>query len=458
MELNAVILAAGKGTRMCSLDINKSKVSFEILGVPLVKYVLTAVEALKCQEIITVVGFGGETTKSLVEPISKIVWQREQLGTGHAVMQAEELLKGKSGSTIILCGDTPLLRSETLLELCTKHAQNLDDLTVLTAIVENPRGYGRIVRQSNGDVLKIVEQADCDETTNAIKEVNVGVYVVNNLLLLKYLNEISTNNAQKELYLTDLIAIFKKHQLKVGASIIQNNEEMLGINNRVQLEEASKVLQHRINCRHMLSGVTFIDKSNTFVGPNVSIGQDTIVYPNTHIYGETSIGTNNVIGPDNYIVSSKIGNGNHVIKSYVISSSIGDSNQVGPFAHLRDHVEISENCRIGNFVEIKKSQLKKGAKAAHLTYIGDTTVGQSTNIGCGTITANYDGKNKFHTEIGDNVFVGSGTTIIAPVNIENDTFIAAGSTINKDVKTGEFAIARARQENKAEYAKKYLKK
>lgn len=457
-NLNAVILAAGKGTRMCSLDQTKSKVGYEIFGKSLVNYVLAALEPLKCTEIITVVGFGGDFTKALVEEKSKVVWQHEQLGTGHAVMQATPLLQEKKGMTIILCGDTPLLKSETLQNLILTHEQNNNDLTLSTAIIANPKGYGRIVRDKNGEVVKIIEQADCSEPELQIKEVNVGVYVFDNELLLKHLSRLSTDNKQGELYLTDLIKLFKAAKLKVGACILEDNDEMIGINNRVQLAEATEILKMRINRKHMLNGVTMIDPRNTYIGPEVEIGADTIIYPNTHIYGKSVIGTANHIGPDNYLENMVTGSKNTILKSYLVNSQIGEENKIGPFAHLRDHVSIMNNCRIGNFVEIKKSTIKTGAKAAHLTYIGNSSVGERTNIGCGTITANYDGVNKFHTEIGNDVFIGSNTTIIAPLTIADKAFVAAGSTINEDVASNDFAIARARQVNKPGYAAKYRKK
>lgn len=458
MDINAIILAAGRGSRMKSLDTEKSKVSFEILNKPIIKYVLDTVSELKPNRIVTIVGCGGECSKALVEDRSEIVWQREMLGTGHAVLQTEPILKNEKGMTLVCCGDTPLLRKESLSKLLSYHETNKDDLTVLTAVVPNPRGYGRILRDEIGCIKEIKEHADCNEEQKDIKEVNVGVYVFDNQLLMKYLHHIQNNNAQKELYLTDLVKIFKAHNCKCGAYILEDRDEMKGINDRCQLAEATKILKNRINQKHMMNGVTIIDPNNTYIGPEVKIGPDTIIYPNTHIYGNTEIGIGNEIGPDNYFVNMKIGDKNHIVKSYLFDSQIGDHNEIGPFAHLRGHCVIHNSSRIGNFVEFKNTEFKDGAKCAHLTYLGDSEIGSKTNIGCGTITANYDGKNKFRTTIGENVFVGSGTTIIAPLTVEDDSFIAAGSTINEDVHKDDFAIARARQVNKVGYAKKYKKK
>jgi bifunctional UDP-N-acetylglucosamine pyrophosphorylase/glucosamine-1-phosphate N-acetyltransferase len=451
MENYAIVLAAGKGTRMKSLLENKSKVSYEILGVPLVKYVLNALDNVKICNTVVVVGFGGEITSEIVKDKADIVWQKEQKGTGHAVKQVAPILANKEGLTIILCGDTPLLTSETINELINSHVKNNNALTVLSAIVDNPHGYGRIVRDDNGNVLKIVEQADTDQKTNAIKEVNTGVCVYNNKLLFEYLNKLQPNNAQGEYYLTDLIKMFVINNLKVGVSIMSDYHEMLGINDRWQLAEAANLMKERINKRLMLSGVTIIDPNNTYIGPYVTIGQDSIIYPNTIILGKTNIGKiNNIYS--SYFENMSIGDGNTIIMSHLIDSEIGNNNKVGPYTRMRGHVKMLNNAKIGNFVELKNVVIHDNAKSAHLTYLGDAEIGERTNIGCGTIIANYDGINKFQSKIGNDVFVGSGTTIISPVTIEDKAFIAAGSTINRDVKENDMAIARARQENKSGYA------
>lgn len=453
MNTYAIILAAGKGTRMKSLDQSHSKVSHPILGLPLVSYVLRAVQGIKPTEIYVIVGFGGEVTSKLVAGLATPVWQHEQKGTGHAVQQVTTYLSNKDGMTIVLCGDTPLLTASTLNEMIAEHSKNKNDLTVLTAFVDNPKGYGRIIRDSLGNVQKIVEQADASIEEAAIREVNAGVYVFDNKLLFENLVHLSSSNKQNELYLTDVIKLFKEGKHKVGAFVLKDYREMLGINDRAQLAAASKIMRNRINDALMLSGVTIEDPENAYIGPEVVIGSDSVILPGCYIMGKTTIGTNNIIGPNTYLSNMKIGNGNSIIKSYLEDSSIADNAQIGPYTHLRGHCEIGNTSRVGNFVEMKNSMIHDGVKSAHLTYVGDSEVGENTNIGCGTITANYDGKNKFHTEIGKNVFVGSGTTIIAPVTIADNSFIAAGSTVTRDVAENDLAIARARQENKPGYAK-----
>jgi bifunctional UDP-N-acetylglucosamine pyrophosphorylase / glucosamine-1-phosphate N-acetyltransferase len=452
MNLYVIVLAAGKGTRMRSLDNDKSKVAYQMLGVPLINHVLNALKPLQTTEIITVVGFGGNKTSELISDQSSIVWQHEQKGTGHAIMQAAPLLNDKQGVTLIISGDTPLLSTSTLQELIKNHKQNKHDLTILTAELENPFGYGRIIRNEYNYVEAIVEQADASSAQSEIKEINSGVYVFDNEKLFNQLNFLQPNNQQQELYLTDLVKLFKQKGYIVGAQIVGDSREILGINDRIQLAEAENIMKHIINSKLMKQGVTIEDPNNTYIGPQVTIGADTIIKPGCYIMGNTTIGTGNIIGPDTTLENMEIGNENKILKSYLVDSVVGNNNQIGPFTHIRGHAQLQNGTRVGNFVEVKASLLKDGSKVAHLSYIGDTEVGEKTNIGCGTITANYDGKNKHKTIIGKNVFVGSGTTIIAPVTIEDNSFIAAGSTINKDVPADAMAIARARQENKEGYA------
>ncbi|MDD3207212.1 MAG: bifunctional UDP-N-acetylglucosamine diphosphorylase/glucosamine-1-phosphate N-acetyltransferase GlmU, partial [Bacilli bacterium] len=400
---------------------------------------------------VTIVGFGGPVTEEIVKSESETVYQHEQKGTGHAIMQAAPMLAGLDGLTLIVCGDTPLLKTSTLSKLIKQHEEAQNNLTVLSAIVPNPRGYGRIVRGVDGLVNEIVEQADVDENQNAINEVNAGVYVFDNKMLFEYLKNLKPNNAQGEYYLTDLIKMFKNDGLRIGASIAEDYKEMLGINDRRQLEEAAHIMARRINERHMLAGVTIEDSNSTFIGPDVVIGQDTVIRPGTHILGVSVIGKDNVIGPATYLDNVTIGDGNHVIFSHIADSVIGNANEVGPYARIRGHSVIANHNRLGNFVEFKACVLHDGAKAAHLSYLGDVEIGEKTNIGCGTIVANYDGYNKTKTLIGNDVFVGSGSTLISPIVVEDHAYIAAGSTINRNVLKDEMAIARARQENKPGY-------
>ncbi len=336
MKNYAVILAAGKGTRMKSLNQNKSKVSYEILHKPLVRYVLDALKPLDFEEIITVVGFGGEVTKSLVEDSSKVVWQHEQKGTGHAVMQAAPILEDKEGYTVVCCGDTPVVTTETFKNLLEQHIKDKNALTLLTAIVENPKGYGRIKRNNTAkdQVEAIVEQADCDAEMDKINEVNAGMYVFNNKELFSHLKKLKPNNAQGELYLTDLLAMFKQEGLNIGASIMSNPVEMMGVNNRWQLYEAGEAIKLRTNKQLMLEGVTIIDPQNTYIGVDVKIGPDTIIYPNTHIYGKTTIGNSTTIGPDAFIVNCEVEDRATITKSVVKNVKVKREQEIGPFQNL----------------------------------------------------------------------------------------------------------------------------
>ena len=454
----SIVMAAGKGTRMKSLDINKSKVAYSILGVPLVQYVLDALKPLSLDQSITIVGFGGETTQSIVKDQTSIVWQRDQKGTGHAIMQCAPILEGKEGLTLIVSGDTPLLTTETLQKLVKKHENDQSDLTILTSIVPNPKGYGRILRNAAQGVEAIVEQADATEVQLAIQEVNTGVYVFNNVKLFQELKNITPSNKQGEYYLTDVIKLFSNKKYKISAEILSNYEEMLGINDRVQLAEAAKILQKRINDVHMRAGVTIEAPDQVFIGPYVAIGPDTCVKPGTTILGKSSLGEANTIGPDSNLEDVTLGKRNTIIQSKISRSSLLDDNQVGPYAHIREYTVIHHQTRIGNFVEVKKCIIHNGVKASHLSYLGDAEIFDNTNIGAGVITANYDGHHKHKTVIGKDVFVGSGVTIIAPVTIGDRVVVAAGSTITEDILTGELGIARSQQTNKPNYYDAWVKK
>ena len=458
MNTFAIIMAAGKGTRMKSLDLTKSKVAFDLLGVPLVGHVIHALKPLKLDRTITIVGHGGETTSKVVEGQSEIVWQREQKGTGHAVLQVAPLLEGKQGTTLIVSGDTPLITTKSLDQLVQTHIQGKFDLTILTSVVNQPFGYGRMIRNSKGQVIAIVEEINANEEEKKIKEINTGFYVFNNPLLFQFLRDLKPNPKNGELNITSLIKMFMDKGLKVGTSTVDAFEETLGINDRAQLAEARKIMQHRINHQHMVNGVTIENPDNTFISPQVIIGQDTTIQSGVYLIGQVTIGTGNFIGANSVIENTTIGQGNHIESSKMIDSVVGNQNLIGPYAHLRAHVMLHDQARVGNFVEIKAATLQRGVKVAHLSYLGDCEIGEDTNIGCGTIIANYDGNKKHKTTIGKNVFVGSGSTLVSPVIIADDTIIAAGSTIVNDVKKGEMAIARMRQTNKENYYSQWLKK
>jgi bifunctional UDP-N-acetylglucosamine pyrophosphorylase/glucosamine-1-phosphate N-acetyltransferase len=458
MNIFAIIMAAGKGTRMKSLDSTKSKVAFDLLGVPLVGHVINALKPLQLNRTITIVGHGGETTSKVVEGQSEIVWQREQKGTGHAVLQVAPLLEGKEGTTLIVSGDTPLITTKSLDQLVQTHMQGKFDLTILTSIVNQPFGYGRMIRNPKGQVTAIVEEINATEEEKKIKEINTGFYVFNNELLFKYLHELLPNPKNGELNITYLIKMFMDKGLKVGTSTVDAFEETLGINDRAQLAEARKIMQLRINHQHMVNGVTIENPDNTFISPQVTIGQDTTIQSGVYLIGQVTIGTGNFIGANSVIENTTIGTGNHIESSKIIDSVVGNQNHIGPYAHLRGHAILKDKTRVGNFVEIKASTLQNGVKAAHLSYLGDAEIGEDTNIGCGTIIANYDGNKKHKTIIGKKAFIGSGSTLVSPVVIEDETLIAAGSTIDKDVKKGEMAIARSRQTNKENFYPIWLNK
>lgn len=452
MDRYAVILAAGKGTRMKSKRSDMSKVSFPILGQPLVKYVISALKPLHLKKMVAVIGFGGATSEAIVKGDCDVVWQKEQKGSGHAVMMAAPLLENLEGETIVCCGDTPLLTSETLAALFSSHESNGNALTVMTSILEEPFGYGRIVKE-NDNVVRIVEQKDASIEEKAIHEVNAGVYVFDNKELFEALQHITPNNAAGEYYLTDVLGLFVKKGLKVGSYAVKDVEETLGVNDRYQLSIAAKIIQRRLNKALMISGVTLEDPDTTFVAPGVSVGADTVIRPNTFLFGKTEIGENNVIGPDCYFNNVIVGHDNAICYSHLEDTVIGNGTNLGPFLRTRKNVVIHDNAHIGNFNELKNTEFGENSKAAHLSYLGDATIGKNVNIGCGTIIANYDGVNKFHSDIADEAFVGSGSTIISPIHVGEGAFIAGGSTINRDVPSMDMAIARARQENKPGYAK-----
>ena len=449
MKLKTLILAAGKGTRMKS---ELPKVLHKVNGIPMVKKIMNILESLKSEENILVLGHKKELVTETLGDVKYVV-QEEQLGTGHAIMMATDELKDYDGDVMVVCGDTPLLREETLDKLWEKHRNSGAATTVLTSIYENPFGYGRIVKE-NGLVKAIVEQKDATPEQAAVKEVNAGVYCFDSKKLFDALGKIDNNNKNGEYYLTDVIGIHVNQGERVESYILEDNVEILGVNSKVELATAARVLRERKNQKLMEEGVILIDPASTYVEESVVVGEDTTLYPGVHLQGETVIGRNCEILGDTRIVDSKIGD-DVIIERSVVEESIVDSKvTMGPYAHIRPQSHLKEGVHIGNFVETKKSILEPGVKAGHLAYLGNAHIGKKTNIGAGTITCNYDGKNKFNTTIGEEAFIGSDTMLVAPVEIGDGALIGAGSVITKDVPARALAVARGKQIIKKEWNKK----
>lgn len=417
-DMMAIVMAAGKGTRMKS---KKSKLVQKIYGKEIVKRAVENAQKAGVSNIIAVVGYMKEEVMEVLGSDVQYAVQDEMLGTGHAVMQATKYLEGKKGKVLVLNGDVPLIRPETLNRLLNKSIENKECATLLTAIYDNPKGYGRIVRDEGGNIEAIVEEKDTTDEQKEIKEINAGIYCFDIEALLEALKEIKPNNAQGEYYLTDVISIMNEKGLKTGAVIVEDNTEILGVNDRIQLEMLTKVLQMRINTEHMKNGVTIEDINTIYIYDDVEIGMDTVIHPNT------------------------------MIKSGVV---IGEDCEIGPNAYIREGCKLANKVKVGNFVEIKKAVIGEGTKVPHFIYLGDCEVGEKCNIGCGTITCNYDGLHKSKTIIGNHAFIGSNSNLVAPVTIGNETFVAAGSTITDDVPDYALAIARGRQVNKEDWNKK----
>ena len=442
-----IILAAGKGTRMKSELV---KVLHPLLGLPMLSYpVDLSLNEIQAEKTILVVGYQADRIKEKFKsPRIQFVLQEEQLGTGHAALQALPFLKTFTGTVLILCGDVPLVKANTLRSFIGAFAERDSILSVLTTVVEDPSGYGRILRGPEGWLEKIVEEKDASEKERSIREINTGIYCVKVSFLIEGLGEIGKENAQGEYYLTDLAAIAKKKGLKCSAHIVSDPVEVMGINTRVDLAVAGEVLRREKLKDLMLSGVTIMDPKTTYVDQTVEVGKDTVLYPNCHLQGKTKIGDRCLIEPNSKVSDSTIGTEVTIRSNSVITeSSIEDGASIGPFSHLRPLSEVKAKAKIGNFVEVKKSVIGRGSKANHLTYIGDSVVGEDVNIGAGTITCNYDGFEKHQTIIGDGVFVGSNVELVAPVKVGNGSSIGAGTTVTKDIPEGALAISRTRQKN-----------
>lgn len=448
MKLKTLVLAAGKGTRMKS---DLPKVIHKVNGIPMVKKILNVLEGIGTEENILILGHKKEKVLKVLGDVEYVV-QEEQLGTGHAIMQGKEKLAGYEGDVMVLCGDTPLLTEETLKKLYEHHKSTGASTTILTSIYENPFGYGRIVKEE-GLVKAIVEEKEADEAVKKIKEVNAGVYCFNSKELFDALSKINNHNEKGEYYLTDVVGIQVGEGKKVESFVLADNREILGVNSKVELAEASEILRERKNKELMEAGAILIDPKAAYIEETVKVGRDTVIYPGVILQGATEIGENCEIIGNTRIIDCKIAD-NVTIESSVLEESIVETGvTMGPFAHLRPKAHLMEDVHIGNFVEVKKSTLEKGVKAGHLAYLGDAHIGEGTNIGAGTITCNYDGKNKFKTVIGKKAFIGSDSMLVAPLEIGDNALIGAGSVITKNVPANALAVARGKQVIKFDWRK-----
>ncbi len=448
LPLASIVLAAGKGTRMKSGLI---KVLHPIAGLPMIAWPVAAAREAGSDPIVLVIGHQATAVQAVFRGSADIrsAMQEEQLGTGHAVACALDALIGFSGTVLILCGDTPLLRSETLRNMLAYHRDNGAVITVLTAFMDDPFGYGRVVRDDSGRVTAIVEQKDATSEEREIREINSGIYCMDSGFLFANIKEISNDNSQGEYYLTDLLAIAVKKGLTCLALPTADADEIMGVNDRVQLSEAARILRSRINREYMLSGVTLIDPDQTYIDHGVTIGADTTIHPGCRIGGGSIIGSGCEIEAAVSISDCRIGDDCHIKASSVLESSeLGEDVSVGPMAHLRPGTVLGKKVKIGNFVETKKIVMGEGSKASHLTYLGDAEIGRDVNIGCGTITCNYDGVKKHRTVIGDDVFIGSDVQLVAPVTVGRNSLVAAGTTVTIDVPPDSLALSRVPQVNK----------
>ncbi len=448
--IKAVILAAGAGTRMKS---DKAKVIHKIMDKTMLDYVIESAMEAGATEVCVVVGHQKEDVmKSVTHPVT-FVTQDQQLGTGHAVMQAADFI-GEEGEVFVLFGDTPLITGASLSKLRTYHEMNHHGVTVLSTIVEDSDGYGRIIRNNKGQFVKSVEHKDASKEERLVKEINSGMYIYNAKTLKASLEDLTNDNAQGEYYLPDTLTSIMEDGELVEAMKISDYEEILGVNSKVQLYEATSIMRRRINYNHMEAGVTMLDANQVYIGKDVEIDRDVTILPGTIIEGKTTIGKGSTIGPNAKIINSLIGSMTTIDQSTVLDSRIGDETTVGPFAYVRPNSIIGNHIKVGDFVEIKNAVIGDYTKISHLTYVGDADVGQHVNFGCGTVVVNYDGKNKHRSTIGDHAFIGCNTNLVSPVKVEKNAYTAAGSTITKTVPEDALAIARARQTNILEWVKK----
>lgn len=450
-KLKVIILAAGEGKRMKS---KLPKVLHKVQGKTMADHVIDAAECAGANDICVVIGHGAETVKEALRNRNvKFALQEKQMGTGHAVMQAGDFIED-GADIVVLYGDTPLITAQTINKILDFHRTEKNSISIISAMVDNPAGYGHIIRDINGNFLKNVEHKDADEKEKLVKEINTGIYCFTGEALKKGLSLLKNDNVQGEYYLPDTLEIILKDGGRVNAMAAQSADEFAGVNSKAQLADAEKAMRRRINAWHMDNGVTMIDPERTYIEAGAVIGCDTVLLPGVVIEGNTVIGEDCVIGPDSRLTNVKLGNGVKFQYSTAIDSSVDDNTTVGPYAYIRPDCTIGKNVKIGDFVEVKNSNVGNGTKVSHLTYIGDSDVGERINFGCGTVTVNYDGKKKFRTVVDDDVFIGCNTNLVAPVKVGKGSYIAAGSTITEDVPENSLAIARERQINKTGWVKR----
>ena len=454
MGVTAIVLAAGEGTRMKSA---RPKVVHEVLGRPMVSWVVEAARAAGVERTVVVVGNGADQVRALFAQDADVecVLQEQRLGTGHAVRAALEQTQVADGQVLVLCGDTPLLRAETLKSLVEAAcAPQHKAGALLTMTYDDPTGYGRVMVEG-GIATQIVEQKDCTPQQAQVKTCNAGVYCFDAQLLAAHIGELSCENAQHEFYLTDMVGILRAHGAAMAAVDCADADELMGVNSRIQLAQATRAMQERINRAHMAAGVTMLDPTQVWIGPDVQIGRDTEILPGTMLWGKTVVGQNCVLGPQTRLTDTRVGDGCVLDETVAVEAVLESDVSCGPRAYLRPGAHLLDGAKAGTHVEIKKSTVGKGSKVPHLSYIGDCTIGEGVNIGAGTITCNYDGKNKHATTIGDGTFIGSDTMLVAPVNIGANCTVGAGSTITKDVPDGSLALERSEQKMKAGWRPKW---
>ena len=450
-KLKVIILAAGEGKRMKS---KLPKVLHKVQGKTMADHVIDAAECAGADDICVVIGHGAETVKEALKNRKvKFALQQKQMGTGHAVMQAGDFIVD-GADIVVLYGDTPLITAQTINKILDFHRTENNSISIISAMVDNPAGYGHIIRDINGNFLKNVEHKDADEKEKLVKEINTGIYCFTGEALKKGLSLLKNDNVQGEYYLPDTLEIILKDGGRVNAMTAESADEFAGVNSKAQLAAAEKSMRSMINAWHMDNGVTMVDPERTYIESGAVIGCDTVLLPGVVIEGNTVIGEDCVIGPDSRLTNVKLGNGVKFQYSTAVDSSVDDNTTVGPYAYIRPDCAIGKNVKIGDFVEVKNSNVGDGTKVSHLTYIGDSDVGERINFGCGTVTVNYDGKKKFRTVVDDDVFIGCNTNLVAPVKVGKGSYIAAGSTITEDVPENSLAIARERQINKTGWVKR----